>query len=58
MNKQAVRLDVMTKNLPAQKLYTAAGFVPIGKFRITYEDTGPMEFFMYEYDLNERRLLR
>ena len=54
MNKQAVRLDVMTKNLPAQKLYTAAGFIPVGKFRITYEDTGPLDFLMYEYDLTKK----
>ena len=54
MNKQAVRLDVMTKNLPAQKLYTAAGFAPIGTWCITYEDTGPMEFLMYEFDLRTK----
>ncbi|MBE6659075.1 MAG: GNAT family N-acetyltransferase [Ruminococcaceae bacterium] len=54
MGKQAIRLDVMTKNLPAQKLYTSAGFVYVGRFEITYEDTGTMEFFMYEYDLSEK----
>ena len=49
--KQAVRLDVMTKNLPAHRLYTSAGFTRIGRFRIFYEDTGAMEFDMYEFDL-------
>ena len=54
MGKRAVRLDVMTKNLPAQKLYTAAGFASVGEYTITYEDTGPLSFFMYEYDLTEK----
>ena len=54
MRKRAVRLDVMTKNLPAQKLYTDAGFASVGEYIITYEDTGPLAFFMYEYDLTKK----
>ena len=54
MGKHAVRLDVMTKNIPAQKLYTSVGFAEIGRYRITYEDTGPMDFLMYEYDLTKK----
>ena len=54
MGKKAVRLDVMTKNLPAQKLYASAGFVTVGQYEITYEDTGTMYFYMYEYDLTAK----
>ena len=51
--KRAVRLDVMKKNLPAHKLYLTCGFSSVGDCRLYYEDTGWMDFTMYEYDLSK-----
>ena len=51
--KRAIRLDVMKKNLPAHRLYLSCGFLYVGDCRLYYEDTGGMDFTMYEYDLSK-----
>lgn len=49
--QKALRLDVLSGNLPAQKLYTAAGFQYRGTIQLFYEDTGPADFLLYELPL-------
>lgn len=46
--QKAIRLDVLKGNLPAQKLYTAAGFRYMGAVKLFYEDTGLTDFLLYE----------
>lgn len=46
--QKAVRLDVLGGNLPAQKLYAAAGFQYRGTVQLFYEDTGLTDFLLYE----------
>ena len=46
---KAVRLDVLKGNLPAEKLYESLGFEYITTLPMFYEDTGWMEFELYEY---------
>ena len=50
-NLQAIRLDVLKGNLPAEKLYTAKGFVYIDVVTMFYEDTGWTDYEVYEYVL-------
>ena len=38
-------------NLPAEKLYTAAGFQYRGTIKLFYEDTGLTDFLLYELPL-------
>ncbi len=53
-NKQkAVRLDVLTGNLPAEKLYTKAGFQFVEEMQMYYEDTGWTQFELYEYAIKQ-----
>lgn len=49
--QKAIRLDVLPGNLPAQKLYTAAGFRYMGTVKLFYEDTGLTDFLLYELPL-------
>ncbi len=49
--QKAIRLDVLGGNLPAQKLYTAAGFQYMGTLKLFYEDTGLTDFLLYELPL-------
>ena len=49
--QKALRLDVLAGNLPAQKLYTAAGFLYMGSIKLFYEDTGLTDFLLYELPL-------
>ena len=49
--QKAIRLDVLPGNLPAQKLYTAAGFRYMGAVKLFYEDTGLTDFLLYELPL-------
>lgn len=51
-NQKAIRLDVLSGNLPAKKLYTKMGFRYIDTSQMYYEDTGRTEFELYEYVLN------
>ena len=46
--QKAVRLDVLKGNIPARRLYTAAGFQYRGTVRFFYEDTGLTDFLLYE----------
>jgi ribosomal protein S18 acetylase RimI-like enzyme len=45
---KAIRLDVLKRNIPAAKLYTSIGFQYIDSVEIFYEDTGLMDFQLYE----------
>ena len=46
---KAVRLDVLKGNLPAEKLYEGIGFTHVDTVKLFYEDTGRVDFKMYEY---------
>lgn len=46
--KRAIHLDVVPGNLAASRIYLAAGFSLVGTFQIWYEDTGTMDFELYE----------
>lgn len=48
---KAVRLDVLKGNVPAECLYEGLGFVHVDTIRLFYEDTGRVDFKMYEYGL-------
>jgi len=45
---KAIRLDVLASNKPAQKLYTAMGFIYMNTIQLFYEDTGLTDFLLYE----------
>ena len=49
--QKAVRLDVLKGNLPAEKLYLKMGFTYIDTIMMYYEDTGWMDFDLYEYKI-------
>lgn len=46
--KKAIRLDILSTNIAAEKLYTKCGFTFIEEKNLTYPDTGTMKFRMYE----------
>ena len=46
--KKALRLDVLKGNLPAIRLYESFGFCYVETMLMFYEDTGWMEFDLYE----------
>ena len=48
---KALRLDVIYDNVPAQKLYSGMGFTHIETVKLFYEDTGLMDFMLYELPL-------
>lgn len=49
--QKALRLDVLSGNLPAEKLYTGMGFQYRNTTTMYYEDTGWTNFLLYEYPL-------
>ena len=49
----ALRLDVLTGNLPAEKLYLGLGFYRVSTVSMYYPDTGWTEFDLYEYVLTQ-----
>lgn len=49
----AILLDVLSGNLPAEKLYLGLGFYRVSGARMFYPDTGWTEFDLYEYALAE-----
>ena len=49
--QKAVRLDVLSGNLPAERLYPAIGFRWMGSFDMYYPDTGRTKYELYEYVL-------
>lgn len=51
---KAIRLDVLTGNLPAKKVYRNVGFQYAGALKIYYEDTGWADFDLYEYSLSDK----
>ena len=46
---KTIRLDVLAGNFPAEKLYQKVGFQYAGSLNIFYEDTGWVDFNLYEY---------
>ncbi len=48
---RAVRLDVLSGNLPAIRAYESIGFRRVAGAKIFYEDTGLADFLLYEYAL-------
>lgn len=50
---KAVRLDVLKGNVPAEKLYEGIGFEHVDTVKLFYEDTGRVDFKMYELTLEE-----
>lgn len=49
--KKAVRLDIVSSNTPAERLYTGYGFKFIQEKVMFYEDTGWTDYKLYELDL-------
>ena len=49
--KKAVRLDVFTDNVRAQRLYESCGFEHVGTCSLYHEDLGTVEFALYELAL-------
>ncbi|MCH5184257.1 MAG: GNAT family N-acetyltransferase [Oscillospiraceae bacterium] len=49
--QKAIRLDVLTGNLPAERLYPALGFRWMGRFDVYYPDTGRTKYDLFEYVL-------
>lgn len=48
-HQKAIRLDVLSGNLPAEKLYAGLSFRYIETVNMFYEDTGWTDFLLYEY---------
>lgn len=48
IGKKVIRLDVLKGNMPAEKLYLKCGFRFVTEQKIFYEDTGLMDFRMFE----------
>ena len=51
MGKKAVRLDALSCNLPAQKLYCSMGFAEVGTARWQFANLRWTDFVLYEYFL-------
>ena len=51
MGAKAIHLDVVTGNLPAEKLYRGAGFRFVEEREVWYPDTGTIRVALYEYPL-------
>lgn len=49
--KKAVRLDALSCNTPAQRLYESLGFVKKGQQRWYADNVGWTDFYLYEYVL-------
>ena len=45
---KAIRLDVLKGNVPAEKLYEGLGFIYVDTMKLFYEDTGRVDFELYE----------
>lgn len=48
LNRKVIRLDVLKENLPAERLYLKCGFRFVAEKKIFYEDTGLVDFRMFE----------
>ncbi len=53
LGSRVIRLDVLSGNLPAERLYLRLGFYRVSNARMFYPDTGWTEFDLYEFDLRE-----
>lgn len=51
--QKAVRLDVLSGNIPAQRLYESMGFQYRETLKLYYEDTGLTDYLLYEFVLRE-----
>lgn len=47
---EAIHLDVVMGNIPAEKLYLSVGFKFVCEFEVYYEDTGDMVVRLFEYN--------
>ena len=45
---KAIRLDVLKGNVPAERLYEDLGFIYVDTLKLFYEDTGRVDFELYE----------
>lgn len=52
---EAVHLDIVKGNLPAEKVYRRAGFAYVETLSVWYEDTGDMEADLFEYALRDEK---
>lgn len=50
---KVIRLDVLSTNLSAHRLYSKIGFKEVSTLQLYYEDTGLTEYTLYEFDLGE-----
>jgi ribosomal protein S18 acetylase RimI-like enzyme len=50
-HQKALRLDVLSGNVPAEKLYRKMGFQYMDTLQMYYEDTGWTNYELYEYVL-------
>ncbi len=50
----AIHLDVVDGNLPAEKLYEKSGFHSIGLYEVYYPDTGQIRVNLMEYNYEKR----
>lgn len=48
---KAIRLDVLSGNYPAERLYRKLGFKYVDTVRMFYENTGLTDFLLFEYTL-------
>ena len=48
---KAIRLDVLKGNVPAERLYPGMGFGYVDTIQLFYEDTGRVDFLLYELEL-------
>ena len=48
---RALRLDVLSENLPARSLYRSLGFRYVDTLRVSFPDAGQMTFELYEHPL-------
>ena len=51
MGAKSIHLDVVTGNLPAEKLYRSTGFHFVEEREVWYPDTGAIRVALYEYPL-------
>ena len=49
---KAIRLDTFTDNLQGQSLYKKYGFECLGTHELLYEELGPRDFMIFEYDIS------
>ena len=48
---KAIRLDVLKGNVPAERLYSGMDFIYVDTIKLFYEDTGSVDFELYELEL-------